>query len=125
MKLWTSIIVLLLVDSLGTLLIARGMKQVGEISTLQPRQLLKIARQLLKNHLLWIGFLFQISTFFLFLSLLSWANLSLVIPMASLGYVVNILGAQFFLKEKVTKERWLGTLLICAGVALVSFNSGG
>ncbi len=125
MKLWTSIIVLVLVDSLGTLLIARGMKQVGEISTLQPRQLLKIARQLLKNHLLWIGFLFQISTFFLFLSLLSWANLSLVIPMASLGYVVNILGAQFFLKEKVTKERWLGTLLICAGVALVSFNSGG
>lgn len=124
MKIWIAIIVLVLVDSLGTLLIARGMKQVGEISTLQPRQLLKIARQLLKNHLLWIGFLFQISTFFLFLSLLSWANLSLVIPMASLGYVVNILGAQFFLKEKVTKERWLGTLLICAGVALVSFNSG-
>jgi len=116
--------VLVLVDSLGTLLIARGMKQVGEISTLQPRKLLGIARRLVKNHLLWIGFLFQASTFFLFLTLLSWANLSLVIPMASLGYVVNILGAQFFLKEKVTKERWLGTLLICAGVALVSFNSG-
>lgn len=124
MKIWIAIIVLVLVDSIGTLLIARGMKQVGEISTLQPRKLLKIARRLVKNHLLWIGFLFQASTFFLFLTLLSWANLSLVIPMASLGYVVNILGAQFFLKEKVTKERWLGTLLICAGVALVSFNSG-
>jgi len=124
MKIWIAIIVLVLVDSLGTLLIARGMKQVGEISTLQPRKLLGIARRLVKNHLLWIGFLFQASTFFLFLTLLSWANLSLVIPMASLGYVVNILGAQFFLKEKVTKERWLGTLLICAGVALVSFNSG-
>lgn len=124
MKIWIAIIVLVLVDSIGTLLIARGMKQVGEISTLQPRKLLEIARRLVKNHLLWIGFLFQASTFFLFLTLLSWANLSLVIPMASLGYVVNILGAQFFLKEKVTKERWLGTLLICAGVALVSFNSG-
>ncbi len=125
MKIWIAVIILVLVDSTGTLLIAQGMKQVGEISTLQPRKLLNFARRMVKNKLLWIGFLFQASTFFLFLTVLSWANLSLVIPLCSLGYVVNILGAQFLLKEKVTKERWIGTLFICAGVALVSLNSGG
>ena len=124
MKILIAIMLMVLVDSTGTLLIARGMKQVGEISTLQPRRLLKFARRMVKNPLLWIGFLFQASTFFIFLTLLSWANLSLVIPLGALGYVVNILGAQLFLNEKVTKERWIGTLFICAGVALVSLNSG-
>ncbi len=124
MKIWIGIIVLVLVDSTGTLLIAQGMKQVGEISSLQPRRLLRMGRRIVTNHLLWLGFVFQTSTFFLFLTLLSWANLSLVIPMAASGYVINILGAQFLLKERVTKERWIGTLLICVGVALVSLNSG-
>ncbi|MBV9386958.1 MAG: hypothetical protein JOZ78_11085 [Chroococcidiopsidaceae cyanobacterium CP_BM_ER_R8_30] len=123
MRIWIAIIVLVLIDSIGTLLIAQGMKQVGEISSLQPRRLLRVVRRIVTNHLLWTGFIFQASTFFLFLTLLSWANLSLVIPMAASGYVVNVLGAQFLLKEKVTKERWIGTLLICIGVALVSLNS--
>jgi len=124
MKIWIAILVLVLVDSIGTLLIAKGMKQVGEISSLQPRRLLRVVRRIVTNHLLWLGFVFQASTFLLFLTLLSWANLSLVIPMAASGYVVNILGAQFLLKERVTKERWIGTLLICVGVALVSLNLG-
>jgi drug/metabolite transporter (DMT)-like permease len=124
MKIWIAIIVLVLVDSIGTLLIAQGMKQVGEISSLQPRRLLRMGRRIVTNRFLWLGFVFQTSTFFLFLTLLSWANVSLVIPMAASGYVINILGAQFLLKERVTKERWIGTLLICVGVALVSLNSG-
>ncbi|MBV8886795.1 MAG: hypothetical protein JO235_22765 [Chroococcidiopsidaceae cyanobacterium CP_BM_RX_35] len=123
MRIWIAIIVLVLIDSIGTLLIAQGMKQVGEISSLQPRKLLRVVRRIITNHMLWVGFIFQASTFFLFLTLLSWANLSLVIPMAASGYVVNVLGAQFLLKERVTKERWIGTLLIGIGVALVSLNS--
>jgi len=124
MKIWIAILVLVLVDSTGTLLVAQGMKQVGEISTLQPRKLLRIASGIVNNPIMWIGFVFQASTFFLFLTLLSWANLSLVIPLVSVGYIINILGAQFLLKEKVTKERWIGTLFICAGIALVSLHSG-
>ena len=122
MKISIAIILLVLMDSTSNLLIAKGMKQVGEISTTQPQKLLRIVRKLAKSPSIWLGFLFQACTFFLLLTLLSWANLSLVIPLASSGYVVNMLGARFLLKEKVAKERWLGTLLIGAGVALVSLN---
>jgi len=124
MKIWMVIMLLLLVDSTSDLLLAQGMKQVGKISTLQPRKLLRIAHKLIHNPIIWLSFLFQTGTFFLFLTLLSWANLSLVIPLASLGSVVNVLGAQFLLKEQVTQDRWIGTLLIGVGVALVSLNSG-
>ncbi len=124
MKIWIVIILLILVDCTSDLLLAQGMKQVGEISTLQPKKLWQIALRLVKKPIIRWSFLFQASTFLLFLILLSWADVSLVIPLTSLSSVVSVLGAQFLLKEKVTQERWLGTLLICVGVALVSINSG-
>lgn len=123
-RIWLAVILMVLVDSSGALCISKGMKQVGEISTLQPRKLWGIVlHRILPNHMLWLGFLLQASTFFLFLTLLSWANLSVVVPMAAIGYLVSILGAKLFLKENITKERWIGTLFICVGVILVSLHS--
>ncbi len=52
--------------------------------------------------------------------LLSWSDLSFALPATALGSVVNTVGARFFLKENVTMGRWMGTLLICVGVSLLS-----
>jgi drug/metabolite transporter (DMT)-like permease len=123
MKIFIALILLVLMDSAGNLLVAKGMKQGGEISTIKPRELLKIVRNLAKNPNIRLGFLFQACTFFLLLTLLSWANLSLVVPLASSSYIISLLGAQFLLKEKVTRARWIGTLLVGAGVTLVSLSS--
>ncbi|PSP15552.1 MAG: hypothetical protein BRC52_16120 [Cyanobacteria bacterium SW_5_48_44] len=115
------VIMMVLTNTAGALLVSRGMKQVGEISTLQPRELLKIFRHgVLKNYLVILGFLSQVCTFFLFLAALNLANLSWVIPMGALGYLVSVLGAKLFLKEQFTKERWIGTVIIGIGVVLVS-----
>jgi transporter family protein len=124
MKLLIVIMVMALVDSASCLLTSKGMKQVGEISTLHPRKLLGVGRRMVKNRLLVLGFVLQASTFFMFLTVLSWADLSFVVPMAAIGYVISLLGAKFFLKEQVSKERWLGTLLIGAGVVMVLLNEG-
>ena len=59
-------------------------------------------------------------TFFSFLIVLSWADLSFVIPAKSMVYVVSTLGAKWLLKETVSWERWGGIFLVCLGVALVS-----
>lgn len=124
MKILMAVLIMALVDSVSCILISKGMKQLGEISTLQPRQLLNVGRRMVKNKLIAIGFLMQASTFFMFITLLSRVNLSLVVPMAAIGYVFSLLGAKIFLNERVTKERWLGTLIIGAGVAMVLLNSG-
>ncbi len=115
------IAVIVLADSAGDVLLTRGMKQVGEISTLRWRELLAIARKVLSNRSFLSAIFFISVTFVSFLTVLSWADLSLIFPATSLIYVVSTLGARFILGETVTLERWAGILLVCLGVALTSF----
>lgn len=54
------------------------------------------------------------------LAMLSWADLTYVLPVTSLGYVATALMGKFFLAEEISTARWLGTILIVAGMVLVS-----
>jgi len=54
------------------------------------------------------------------MALLSWADLSYVLPVTSIGYVVVALLGKVMLNEQITTRRWTGITLIVAGVALVS-----
>lgn len=53
------------------------------------------------------------------MALMSWADLSFVVPMTALGYVLSAIFGRFFLNEHVGVKQWIGTLLIFAGTALV------
>jgi len=57
------------------------------------------------------------------MALLSWADLSYVLPVTSLGYVVTALVGHFWLDEHITPQRWGGTLLIVAGTILVGLGT--
>lgn len=57
------------------------------------------------------------------MALLSWADLSYVLPVTAIGYVLNAVMGKVFLAEQVSGPRWFGTLLIVAGVALVGETS--
>lgn len=111
------IAIIVISSSLGDLLISRGMKQVGEIDKLNIRFLLGIARRTLTNPNIIGGILGMAIAFFSLLAVLSWAPLSLVSPATSLGYVVNTVGAKFYLKERIDPLRWMGTVLVCLGAA--------
>ncbi len=54
------------------------------------------------------------------MALLSWADLSYVLPVTSVGYVLVALVGRVMLNETITARRWTGIALIVAGVALVS-----
>ena len=54
------------------------------------------------------------------MALLSWADLSYVLPVTSVGYVLVALAGRVLLHEQITARRWTGIALIMAGVALVS-----
>ena len=52
------------------------------------------------------------------MALLSRADLSYVLPVTALGYVLTALAGRFLFAEIVTAERWAGTVLIVAGAAI-------
>jgi ceramide glucosyltransferase len=110
---------LILFSSLGEILSARGMKQVGELS-FRPRLLLKSLGRIFTNRSLFVGVTFLALSFFSFLSLLSYADLSYVVPLTAIGYITNTIGSKFFLHEKISAPRWWGTVLVTCGVAIIS-----
>ena len=67
-----------------------------------------------------LGILFLLGFFAAYMTALSWADLTYVLPATSLGYVLLALIAKFFLHEQVSTMRWLGIGLISAGVGFVT-----
>jgi transporter family protein len=117
----TAFMVLMIVTSnaTGDVLITRGMKEIGDISAVSHLQFLKIVKSVLTNLSFLSGVFCLAVSFFSFMIVLSWADLSFVVPATAIVYVVSILGAKFILKENINSMRWAGTLLVGLGVALV------
>lgn len=124
MRIWYGVLLLIMADSVGNILITTGMKQVGDVGALRLSEVFRIARRALTNPMLGLGILCMAIAFFSFLGLLAGADLSFVLPATSLAYVISVLGAKYILKEDVTVDRWIGTILICVGVALISLTPG-
>jgi drug/metabolite transporter (DMT)-like permease len=57
------------------------------------------------------------------MALLSWADLSYVLPVTSIGYVLVALSGRFLLNEQISLRRWAGIVLIVSGVAMVSMGT--
>ncbi|HEV8485179.1 MAG TPA: EamA family transporter [Blastocatellia bacterium] len=114
------IALVVLAGSTGDLLITKGMRQVGEITTMRLTELAGMLRRIAGSRHFQLGILCMAVSFFAFLAVLSWADLSFVVPATSLSFVITTGGAKLFLKEHVSMLRWTGTLLVCLGVALIS-----
>jgi drug/metabolite transporter (DMT)-like permease len=54
------------------------------------------------------------------LSMLSWADLSYVLPITASAYILTAILGKFFLQERISLERWIGIAVISFGVTLVS-----
>ena len=119
MKTFLLLAMLIVFSSLGEILSARGMKQIGAVS-FRPRLLLRTIPRLFTNGNLIAGVACLAFSFFSFLSLLSYADLSFVVPLTAMGYITNTIGAKFLLHEKISQARWWGTLLVTFGVAIIS-----
>ena len=96
--------------------IARGMKQVGNVSLHDLSGIFLVVL----NPVIALGVLFLLVFFACYMTALSWADLTYVLPATSVSYVVLTLIAKFILHENVSLTRWLGILLISAGVGFVT-----
>ncbi len=107
-------------QTIGDVCLTKGMRAIGEVNTLNPVELFNLGVQVFTNPLVWLG-IFILSLFFgLYLVALSWADLSFVLPVTAFGYVLNAVMSWQLLGERVSPVRWVGTTIICIGVAVVS-----
>jgi uncharacterized membrane protein len=111
-------VILLLVTSnvLGNFTLSRGLHQVGRLVSFSPWPYIHA----FLNPLVATGVFLLIAWLILQLSLLSRADLSYVLPITSMSYVVTALMGKFLLHEPVSIKRWIGIGLIVAGIGLVS-----
>ena len=100
----------------GDSMLAHGMKQTGGIS-LHHLQGVIFA---ILNPWVAVGILLLLAFFATYMTALSWADLTFVLPATSLGYVLLALVAKFVLHEQVSPLRWLGIALISGGVGFVA-----
>jgi drug/metabolite transporter (DMT)-like permease len=105
-----------LTASVGDSLLAVGANQLGPISLNHPVALFAA----ISNPWIIAGVLLLIGFFASYLTALSWADLTYVLPATSLGYIVTALLSKFWLHEQLSIWRWLGIVFITAGVGFVT-----
>ena len=103
----------------GEMCVSRAMKQVGEVTDFRPQSIARVIGQAMKVPWMWIGLSLMSMGFLALLGVLSIANVSFVFPATALSYAAGALGGKVFLGELVTRQRWLGVLIVCTGVVLV------
>ena len=103
----------------GEIFMSRAMKETGEVKDFRPAALIEAIFRALRVRWMWFGVGMMAIGFFSLLAVLSFENVSFVVPVTALSYVVGALGGRFFLGERVSLQRWIGILLVCAGVTLV------
>ena len=102
--------------ALGDVALSRGMKQVGELSLAHWTQ----AIGAIFTPWVGLGIILLIAFFASYLTALSFADLTYVLPATSVGYILMALMARFFLHEQISVYRWMGIALIALGVGFVT-----
>jgi len=103
----------------GELCVSRAMKSMGEVHDFRPHALLRFVLQALRLPWMWMGVALMSLGFFSLLAILSFREVSFVVPVSALSYAAGAFGAKAFLGERITRHRWLGIAIVTLGVTLV------
>jgi len=110
----------------GDIFMSQAMKSIGEIKIATNsvsaflRSIFGTGFKVFTTPKVWLAISLMATFFFLWLTVLSFADLSYALPMTALTYVLNGALVGPLLGETVTPARWAGIILIAMGVALVS-----
>ena len=118
---WGMVLLMVGLNSAGDMTTARAMRRVGDFSELRRKAgIFGVVRGVLTEPWFYLGLLAMALSFFALLAALSLIDLSVVVPAsASLTFLLNLFGAQFFLKEHVSRRRWLSGMLVLGGIILL------
>jgi drug/metabolite transporter (DMT)-like permease len=119
LKTYVLIAIMVVAGPVGNLLIAIGMKHVGQVRLWPLTDLLAVFLRIFGSLTIWAGIGSLIAFIVAYMLALSMADYSYVQPAAALGYGVIALLGFFVLHEVVSPLRWVGIFLICFGVLFI------
>lgn len=101
---------------LGDTCLSRGMTNLPAISLAHPATLIAAVF----TPWIAVGIALLIGFFASYLTALSWADLTFVLPATAFGNMIVVLLSRFWLHESISYQRWLGVVLITVGVGFVA-----
>lgn len=102
--------------AVGDVCLGRGMRDYGAVSIAHLGGVFTA----LFNPWVLLGIVLLMVFFGSYLTALSWADLTYVLPATAISYVLMALLAKILLHEQVTLARWIGIGLITVGVGFVA-----
>ncbi|MEK7384807.1 MAG: EamA family transporter [candidate division NC10 bacterium] len=120
LKTFVLVLIAAVIGGTGHVMLSKGMKTIGDLTEAPSSILGGMVGRAVSNPWLLLGVALQATFFLLYLTLLSRAHVSQVLPMTAIDYIVVALLAQLLLAETVTPTRWAGIGFIVVGVFLVS-----
>ena len=96
------------------------MKRHGAIDNFRPGKLGGIFAGLARRGRLIVAVFFMAISFFAFMKLLTFADLSFAVPATAATFVLETIAAKLVLKESVDAKRLAGACLVACGVALLA-----
>jgi drug/metabolite transporter (DMT)-like permease len=121
-KTYFAILLMIIFGPFGNVMLGKGMKKVGEVSVDNPAQVVHTLMTIFRTPAIWMGIASLITFFLTYMLVLSWADYTFVQPSTSISYGMVALLSHFLLREAIAPIRWLGVLVICLGVFIVSWT---
>ena len=107
----------ILSNAFGNLFLALGMRASDDV-TAAPLEFIRAIFQ----PQVFLGIVLLILWLLTRMAMLSWADLTYVVPVTAVGYALSAVLGRMFLNEQITPARWAGTALIVAGTILVGLG---
>jgi drug/metabolite transporter (DMT)-like permease len=107
--------------AVGQIFVRQGMQQIGSLDAYAPLAVIGYFGRALANPYVVAGTALNAVFYFLFLASLSWADVTVVLPMTALEFGMAAALAVLILGEAVPTLRWAGIALVVLGVVLITY----
>lgn len=109
-----------MIGVVGQIFLKKGMLTVGQFDFSSTKMLVPQFIKAFSNLSVLTGFFLYFVSSLFWMIVLSRIELSVAYPLLSTGYIMILLASYYIFNEPVSALRWLGVLVICMGVVLIS-----
>jgi len=107
---------------IGQILFKKSTNNIGIYNLRNGSDRIRFLSEIFTRPHLWLGVLAMAIGLIVWLFAIAQGDLSLVFPIGSLQYILVLFLAHKFLGEKIDRMKLIGTLLVMAGIVLMSVS---